>query len=145
MDHTHVSAASPAPSDEPGAEAPPASGATLKPVGSGTSTGPGAGVDTPPWDPQEGVDPAVVAASGLTTRDCAILAFERRWWQYAGAKEQAIREIFDLSATRYYQVLNALIDRHEALAHDPMLVKRLRRLRTERQRQRSARRLGVRL
>jgi hypothetical protein len=47
-----------------------------------------------------------------------------------------------MSATRYYQVLNALIDRADALAEDPLLVRRLRRLRAERQRVRSARRLG---
>ena len=79
----------------------------------------------------------------LTQRDREILAFERQWWKYAGAKEQAIRELFDMSATRYYQVLNALIDRPAALVHDPMLVKRLRRLRSSRQRARSARRLGI--
>jgi len=78
----------------------------------------------------------------LSERDRAILAFERHWWKYAGAKEQAIREHFEMSATRYYQVLNALIDRPEALVADPMLVKRLRRLRATRQRARSARRLG---
>ncbi|MEO7260322.1 MAG: DUF3263 domain-containing protein [Jatrophihabitantaceae bacterium] len=80
---------------------------------------------------------------GLNRRDREILAFERQWWKYAGAKEQAIRELFDMSATRYYQVLNGLIDTPEALAADPMLVKRLRRLRASRQRQRSARRLGI--
>jgi hypothetical protein len=80
---------------------------------------------------------------GLTRRDREILAFERQWWKYAGAKEQAIRELFDMSGTRYYQVLNALIDNPDALAADPMLVKRLRRLRASRQRQRSARRLGI--
>ena len=81
--------------------------------------------------------------SGLSRRDREILAFERQWWKYAGAKEQAIRELFDMSGTRYYQVLNNLIDTREALAADPMLVKRLRRLRASRQRQRSARRLGI--
>ncbi|MFG1920678.1 DUF3263 domain-containing protein [Cryptosporangium sp. NPDC048952] len=86
-----------------------------------------------------------IQESGLNERELAILAFERQWWQHAGAKEQAIRDQFSLSATRYYQLLNALIDRHEALVHDPMLVKRLRRVRAARQRQRSARRLGVRL
>ncbi|MBE7187753.1 DUF3263 domain-containing protein [Jatrophihabitans endophyticus] len=84
----------------------------------------------------------VVGDDGLQRRDREILAFERQWWKYAGAKEQAIRELFDMSATRYYQVLNALIDTPAALAADPMLVKRLRRLRASRQRQRSARRLG---
>jgi Protein of unknown function (DUF3263) len=84
-----------------------------------------------------------VANGELTAREREILAFERQWWKYAGAKEQAVRELFDMSATRYYQLLNALIDRPEALAHDPMLVKRLRRMRQTRQRARSARRLGV--
>jgi hypothetical protein len=83
------------------------------------------------------------AAEDLTERDQQILGFERLWWKYAGAKEQAIREKFAMSATRYYQVLNALIDRPEALAFDPLLIKRLRRLRSARQRQRSARRLGI--
>lgn len=79
---------------------------------------------------------------GLTEREREVLAFERQWWKYAGAKEQAVRDLFDMSATRYYQVLNALIDRPEALEADPLLVRRLRRLRAARQRQRSARRLG---
>lgn len=80
---------------------------------------------------------------GLAERDQAILAFERQWWRYAGAKEQSIRDEFAMSATRYYQVLNALIDRPDALAYDPMLIKRLRRLRATRQRTRAARRLGI--
>lgn len=79
----------------------------------------------------------------LTDRDLAMLDLERQWWQYAGAKEQRIREQFDLTTTRYYQQLNVLIDRDEALRHDPLLIKRLRRLRAQRQRTRSARRLGI--
>jgi hypothetical protein len=85
---------------------------------------------------------AARAAQTLSERDREILAFERQWWKYAGAKEHAIREKFDMSATRYYQVLNALIDHEAAIAYDPLLVKRLRRLRSARQRARSARRLG---
>ncbi|WP_106849935.1 DUF3263 domain-containing protein [Blastococcus sp. Marseille-P5729] len=80
---------------------------------------------------------------GLTRRERDILGFERQWWKYAGAKEQAIRELFGLGGTRYYQVLNALIDRPEAFAYDALLVKRLRRQRATRQRARSARRLGI--
>lgn len=80
---------------------------------------------------------------GLSKRDREIIAFERQWWKYAGSKETAIRELFDMSATRYYQVLNGLIDDPAAIAHDPMLMKRLARLRASRQRARSARRLGV--
>jgi hypothetical protein len=72
-----------------------------------------------------------------------ILDFERQWWRYAGAKEESIREVFAISATRYYQTLGALIDRPDALVHDPMLVKRLRRMRAARQRARTARRLGI--
>jgi len=80
---------------------------------------------------------------GLSERDRQILLFERQWWKYAGAKEQAIRDRFGISATRYYQVLNALIDKPEALAQDPLLVKRLRRLRSSRQKVRAARRRGT--
>lgn len=69
-----------------------------------------------------------------------MLDFERQWWRYAGAKEQAIRDLFDLSPTRYYQLLNALLDTPAALAHDPMLVKRLRRMRSARTRARVERR-----
>lgn len=85
----------------------------------------------------------VEQSATLSERDQNVLAFERQWWKYAGAKEQAIRELFDMSPTRYYQVLNALLDDPAALAHDPMLVKRLRRMRSERQRNRTARRLGM--
>jgi hypothetical protein len=79
---------------------------------------------------------------GLTERELAILAFERQFWKYAGAKEQAIRELFNMSAMRYYQLLNNLIEKREAVQADPMLVKRIRRLRAGRQRARAARRLG---
>ncbi|AEF39007.1 MULTISPECIES: DUF3263 domain-containing protein [Hoyosella] len=89
-------------------------------------------------------DLAIDDDSGLSRRERDILAFERQWWKYAGAKEEAIKNLFGLSATRYYQVLNALIDRPEALSADPMLVKRLRRLRAGRQKARAARRLGFR-
>lgn len=88
-------------------------------------------------------DPAAGPHGRLSERDAEILAFERQWWKFAGAKEQAIRDTFGMSATRYYQVLNALIDQPEALAQDPLLVKRLRRLRATRQRNRSAKRLGI--
>lgn len=75
---------------------------------------------------------------GLSDRDQRILEFERQWWKYAGAKEQAIRDLFDMSSTRYYQIINTLIDTPEAMAFDPMLVKRLRRMRSARQRARSS-------
>ena len=91
----------------------------------------------------DGAENASGAADSMSRRDREILAFERQWWKYAGAKEQAIRDLFDMSSTRYYPVLNALIDTPAALSADPMLVKRLRRLRATRQRQRSARRLGI--
>src|SRR6188508_669660 len=95
-------------------------------------------------DPMDAANalPAPGDQPGLSVRDREILAFERQWWKYAGAKETAVRDKFDMSSTRYYQVLNALIDRPEALEADPLLVRRLRRLRASRQRQRSARRLG---
>ncbi|AHH93889.1 DUF3263 domain-containing protein [Kutzneria viridogrisea] len=94
-------------------------------------------------DAAKALVPAGEPDDGLTTRERAILAFERQWWKYAGAKEQAIKELFDMSSTRYYQLLNGLIEKHEAMRADPMLVKRLRRLRAGRQRVRAARRLGI--
>lgn len=81
------------------------------------------------------IEAAHVAA--VSEREAEILTFERQWWRYAGAKEDAIRELFGMNATQYYQVLNALIDTESALAHDPMLVKRLRRMRAARTRGRS--------
>jgi hypothetical protein len=79
----------------------------------------------------------------LSQRDLDILDFERSWWKHAGVKEQAIKERFDMSATRYYQLLNELLEQPAAMAHDPILVKRLKRLRVYRQRQRVARLLGA--
>ncbi|WP_326645535.1 DUF3263 domain-containing protein [Streptosporangium sp. NBC_01755] len=84
------------------------------------------------------------ASPALTDRERELLAFERRWWRHAGAKEQAVREAFDISATRYYQLLSELIDLPAALAHDPMLVKRLRRLRETRRSDRATRKMGLR-
>ncbi len=78
----------------------------------------------------------------LDEREKAVLDFERSWWKHAGVKEQAIKERFDMSATRYYQLLNELLEKQAALAYDPILVKRLKRLRVYRQRQRVARLLG---
>lgn len=79
----------------------------------------------------------------LNERDREILAFEREWFKHLGAKDRVVRERFGFSATRYYQILNELIDSPEAMAEDPMLVKRLQRLRASRQRMRQARRLGL--
>ena len=82
--------------------------------------------------------------SQLSERDQAILGFERQWWKYSGAKEAAIRELFDMSSTRYYQLINTLIDTPEAMEFDPMLVKRLRRMRSSRQAARTANRANIR-
>ncbi|MFY1596782.1 DUF3263 domain-containing protein [Micromonospora sp. WMMD737] len=116
-------------------------------------TGPGAGTPTVP-QPRSAPEPDVAGApasgagtdadapadagpgSGLTERERGILAFEQQWWRHAGAKEQAIRDTFGLSATRYYQLLNGLLDNPAALAAEPVLVGRLRRLRSSRARNR---------
>jgi len=68
----------------------------------------------------------------LDERSRAVLDFERGWTRHAGAKEEAIRQTFGLSATRYYQLLGALIETRQALAYDPLLVGRLLRLRETR-------------
>ena len=77
--------------------------------------------------------------TGLSDLEVRILDFEGNWWRYAGAKEAAIKELFDLNAPRYYQLLNDLIDRDDALAASPLLVKRRRRLREARMATRTAR------
>lgn len=72
----------------------------------------------------------------LTDRDRAILDFERSWWTESGPKDTAIRERFELSGTRYYQLLTELLDDADALEYDPLLIRRLRRVRERRRRAR---------
>jgi len=92
---------------------------------------------------QESADAATPPPGAtLSERDQRILTFERQWWKHAGAKEEAIRAEFGLSAARYYQVLNAVLDAPGAIAFDPMLVGRLHRMRDARTAARSARLLG---
>lgn len=83
------------------------------------------------------------AEPGLAGRDRAILDFERGWWKEPGPKRGAIRARFGLSPSRYYEVLDGLIDDSDALAHDPLLVRRLRRSRADRRRQRFEGPLGL--
>ena len=78
-------------------------------------------------------------ASTLSEVELKILEFEQKWWKYAGAKESSIRELFDMAPSRYYEVLNSLIDRDDALAASPMLIKRLRRMREVRLAERQGR------
>jgi len=80
---------------------------------------------------------------GLDERALAILAFEREAWKLAIPKHRAIRERLEISPTRYHQLLNRIIETPEALAIDPMLVRRLRRIQEARRRRRVAERLGV--
>jgi hypothetical protein len=78
----------------------------------------------------------------LSERDQAILEFERTWWTEPGSKETAIRTRFEMSPTRYYKVLNELLESVDALAYDPLVVRRLRRLRDRRRRARFEGRSG---
>ena len=98
-----------------------------------------------PGYPEPMSDPMALPSAGLTEAQASLLEFEKQWWALPGSKESEIRERFDISPTRYYQLINALIDSEAALVHDPLLVKRLRRLRSTRQKERTARRLGVNL
>jgi hypothetical protein len=88
-------------------------------------------VEPSPVDKEQRVPgPREPEAPALTERDLQILAFESKGWKHAGSKEQAIRDTFGLSSTRYYQLLNGLLDNPAALAQDPVLIGRLRRLRS---------------
>jgi hypothetical protein len=82
------------------------------------------------------------AVNSLSELEMRMLAFERSWWRSPGAKEREILDALGMSATRYYQLLNELIDRPEAAAFDPALVARLRRRRADRNRLRSGRESG---
>ncbi|MGW8764184.1 DUF3263 domain-containing protein [Streptomyces sp. NPDC055815] len=90
----------------------------------------------PADDDVAAADSSIGDAGGLGEREQALLAVERRSWPGPGAKERAVRERLGLSPTRYYQLLNALLDDPRALAHDPVTVNRLRRVREEKQRRR---------
>lgn len=98
--------------------------------------------ETPP-EPRPAPEPE--SRRELTDRERGILAFEAQWWKRSGKKDAAIRELFDMSASRYYQLLNTLLDSPAALRTDPMLIKRLRKARAARQRARAAQRLGIEL
>src|SRR5262245_23321127 len=93
----------------------------------------------PPRSDDHLIPTQVTPVSKLSELQQRVLQFERKWWRHAGSKEQAIREQFELSATRYYQMLNKLLDLPEALEFDPVVVGRLRRLRASRSRARSSR------
>ena len=82
------------------------------------------------------------ATTGLSEFEVKMLEFERSWWRHAGVKESLIKELFNLTPPAYYQLLNNLIDREEALMAEPILVKRLRRLRESRTEARSSSKLG---
>jgi hypothetical protein len=82
------------------------------------------------------------SSSGLSEFELRMLEFERTWWRHAGAKESSIKELFNLTPPAYYQMLNNLIDRPEALMAEPLLVKRLLRVRQQRTSARSSNRLG---
>lgn len=75
-------------------------------------------------------------AVALTQRDRDILDFERSWWTATSPKDVQIRERFELSATRYYQLLSELLEDGEAMSYDPLVVRRLQRQRDRRRRAR---------
>lgn len=118
------------PEHRPGAERPGAErpGAGPEPFGNGPEPY-GAAAPEPHEGPgaAEGPEP-----SGLSARELAVLGVERQGWAGPGAKERAVREQLGISPTRYYQLLNALLDDARAVAHDPVTVNRLRRIRDER-------------
>ncbi|HEX6581674.1 MAG TPA: DUF3263 domain-containing protein [Actinomycetota bacterium] len=90
-------------------------------------------------------DPASEPSVALDERSREVLDFEREAWKLTVPKQRAIRERFGFSPSRYHQLLHRIIDRPEAVAYDPMLVRRLRRVRAVRRRFRTAQGLGVRV
>jgi hypothetical protein len=88
------------------------------------------------------INQSAAGPTGLSELELRLLEFERTWWRHAGSKESAIKELFNLTPPAYYQMLNNLIDRNEALLAEPILVKRLRRIRDARSTSRSSTSLG---
>ncbi|MEY3890833.1 MAG: hypothetical protein RLY62_1015 [Actinomycetota bacterium] len=80
--------------------------------------------------------------TGLSEFEVKLLEFERNWWRHAGTKESAVKQLFNLTPPAYYQLLNNLIDKEAALMAQPILVKRLRRIRDARATARSSSKLG---
>ncbi len=72
----------------------------------------------------------------LTERERALLNFEGTWWTFDDSKETLVRATFSCSLDEYYQELNRLLEVPAALAHDPLVVRRLIRLRDRRRRAR---------
>ena len=72
----------------------------------------------------------------LTDRDRKLLDLERTWWTEAEPKDAQIRERFELSTTRYHQLLAELLDDEEALSYAPLVVRRRLRQRDRRRRAR---------
>lgn len=83
------------------------------------------------------MSPPAPTVTTMTPLTAAVIAFERLRWNHAGAKEQAVHDLFGLSATRYYQARNALLDDPQALVLDAPTVNRLRRLRDSGRRRRT--------
>ena len=81
--------------------------------------------------------PAEPPRTELDETELRLLAFERSWADRVGNREAAIRAEFGVSSARYYQMLYALIDSPIAVRHDPLLVRRLQRLRDSRRRARA--------
>lgn len=98
---------------------PPRHGA--HPVTTGAATTP---------DPRE-----TTAVTDLTDRHTAMLEFEARWWQWTGAKAQYVADQFDVDLDAYHDELDELLALDAALAHDALLVARLRRQAAQRARQ----------
>jgi hypothetical protein len=130
--HTGAPAPAPGRAADPAPAPAPASGSDPARV-----SGPGADPDPDPGSggPEAGEASEAgeaVAGAGLSVRELSVLAVERQGWSGPGAKERAVREQLGISPTRYYQLLNALLDDVRAEAHDPVTVHRLRRVRAER-------------
>ena len=63
----------------------------------------------------------------LTERERAVLDFERTWWTLDEPRELVIRARFACTPEAFAGELAALVDSSDALAHDPLVVHRLRR------------------
>lgn len=82
-------------------------------------------------------------SSVLTEREKDILDFEQSWWSLSIPREQAVRDRFQLTETEYVELLELLIATEAALEAEPLLVRRLRRMKDRRRQEHVARRTAA--
>ncbi|MFT4864715.1 MAG: hypothetical protein ACI9CV_001293 [Ilumatobacter sp.] len=65
----------------------------------------------------------------LSERHAAMLDFERSWWTNDDPRDQVVRARFQCSPEEYDAEIAVVLENPDAAEHDPLVVRRLKRLR----------------